>query len=85
MCAPRCSFGAALSDGCHSGGRCESLCGNADSPGGRSYGALWVAADGDAVGRALAPPMSGEKMYICLVTPGGCHLRPLQRVTCLCR
>ena len=35
-----------------------------------SYGALGVAADGDAVGRALAPPMSGEKMYICLATPG---------------
>ena len=84
------SFGTALFDGCHSGGRCDGLCGNADSPGddrlnvcsiqcsfgvalldgchsggrcdgltwGQSFGALWVAADSDAVGGLMAPPMN---------------------------
>ena len=80
MCAPQCSFGAALFDGCHSGGRCDGLCGNADSPGGnRLERSGWLPIVMQWTG-LMAPPMSewlctvvffwsGDKLYICLVYP----------------
>ena len=78
MCAPQRSFGAALFDGCHSGCRCDGLCGNADSPwGDRLERSGWLPIVMQWA-RLMTPPMSawlrtvvlfwsGEKMYICLV------------------
>ena len=85
--------------GCHSGGRYEGLCGNADSPGGGgSYGVHWVAADGDAVGGAYGSSNErvavhcrvllewGENVYLsCAHLVDVIRDRSSDWVTCLCR
>ena len=76
----QCSFGAALYDGCYSGGRCDGLCGNVDSPGGdRLERSGWLPIVMQWAG-LMAPPMSGVGRYCIsvLCTPGGFHSRLLR-------